>query len=303
MARQRLRPERRRTAVYQELRDKLLDRIGFEGVDVGPLCLSTRIDKQYRPASKAPEGNTLAFVSRSRSASPQLRAKTAVTVQPSFACLAVAPEYPRLTSSIARDLRDAVRDVLPFASQVNVAFAPFFDAAEPALRSFIEQEANLAALSAGVLEARAEALAGHLYFLKQKQQFLRDKGELPALLNPDHLQAELPSWPRLLARTARGTPTAFLKRLQGQGFDGLLLATASVEEAEQLIKDLRPAAPASLDFQVETPIASFADVDRLRRAGYSRIFLPQEALLQQVVSGQQGPYRLRDFFKSRQPLN
>lgn len=181
-----------------------------------------------------------------------------------------------------QDLRDAVREVLPFVSQVNVAFAPFFAENQVALRRYIEQEANLAALAAAVLQERATAVAEHLYFLKQKHLWLRSKEAQPTLSNPELLQEEIPSFPKLVARTSRNTPLHFLKRLQAQGFDGLLLSADSVSEAESLIATLRAGNDSCLEYQIETRIASFEDFERLRSAGYSRVFVPQEALVQHV---------------------
>ena len=45
------------------------------------------------------------------------------------------------------------------------------------------------------------------------------------------------------------------------------------------------------------------EVDRLHRAGFARVYLPQDCLLQQVRPAHQGPYRVREFLQTGQPLN
>lgn len=281
----------------------MLARVGFAGVDLGPLSAHTRVDRQYRAPADPEDGSTLAFVSKTRSGAALFRARTAVTVQPSFASLTAAPEYAPLTRRIPGDLRQAVSEVLPFAEQVNVAFAPFFAQHRPELRLYIEREENLAALTAGLLDARVAAAAEQLYFLKQKHLFRRSPAQPPALANPDHLAQYPLCWPKLFARPGPGAPLAFLLRLQRAGFDGLLLSADSLEEAESLIAALRRAPGPGLEFQVETRVASAEDVARLRRAGYARVYLPADCLLQQVRSADQGPYRIREFFQSGRPLN
>ena len=288
----------------------MLARVGFGGVELGPLSARTRIDREYRPPGEPEDGSSLLFASKAASSALRDRARTAVTVQPSFASLAVAPEYAPLTRCIPEDLREAVREVLPFVAQVNVAFEPFFAQARPELRQYLEREGALAALVAAALDARAAAAADHLYFLKQKHLFRKDTApaaQAPAIANPDQLEAHALSWPKILARAGPRAPLAFLLRLQQAGFDGLLLSADSPEEAEALLRALKKSpgtAPGpALEYQVETRVTTREEVDRLHRAGFARVYLPQDCLLQQVRPAHQGPYRVREFLQTGQPLN